>query len=518
MSLIMKMKTKFKMIFKIENANSLRFQLLSRTLLLMAVVLIGIGVFQYILMKDFIYQNKAASMQSQVLAIPADKWLQPLFNNQSGTNENIFPQNNGNQNMPSNSFGHPPPENQFGDRPFPFFIPDSTLALIDSSGTFIGLQNSITTNAVPLKLSTEDYREAFQSKLKLDYKVVEESNREEQLVLLQPVQTQNHQFELIQVGVNIKPLNELLFKQLFTFLALALLALLAGILVFIPILRKVLVPLSNMVDTVEQIDAGNLAERFPTEQGQMEIDRLAASFNGMLERLEASFASEKAAKEQMRRFVADASHELRTPLTSIHGFLEVLLRGAVNQPDKLHKSLNSMYAESKRMKKLVQDLLTLAQLERAQNIQLMDHELDELFREMEPQLRILAENRQVSLQLASKAECKIDRDKIKQVILNLFQNAVQHTDPDDGSISLNLINVSDGVELTVKDNGPGIAAEHLAHLFERFYRSDSSRTRKYGGAGLGLAISKSIIDLHGGLIWVESTQGIGSTFYLKLPR
>ena len=141
MSLIMKMKTKFKMIFKIENANSLRFQLLSRTLLLMAVVLIGIGVFQYILMKDFIYQNKAASMQSQVLAIPADKWLQPLFNNQSGTNENIFPQNNGNQNMPSNSFGHTPPENQFGDRPFPFFIPDSTLALIDSSGTFIGLQN-----------------------------------------------------------------------------------------------------------------------------------------------------------------------------------------------------------------------------------------------------------------------------------------------------------------------------------------------------------------------------------------
>jgi two-component system OmpR family sensor kinase len=288
-------------------------------------------------------------------------------------------------------------------------------------------------------------------------------------------------------------------------------------LAFIPVLRKTLVPLSKMVDTVEQIDAGNLAERLPVEQGQLEIDRLAVSFNGMLERLESSFEAEKEAKEQMRRFVADASHELRTPLTSIHGFIEVLLRGAMDQPDKLHKALNSMYAESERMKKLVQNLLLLAKLDRSPMIQLSEGDLDGIIKEMAPQLRVLAGKRNVSLKLTSNLRCRFDEDKMKQVLLNLFHNAVQHTDPEKGDIQLSLDKVADGVELTVRDNGPGISEEHFPYLFDRFYRSDPSRSRKYGGTGLGLAITKSIVELHGGTIRVESAEGEGSVFHVGLP-
>ena len=337
------------------------------------------------------------------------------------------------------------------------------------------------------------------------------------MLVLQPIQTRGPSVGVIQVSVSTKPLQDMLIQQLIIFLSLSLLALIGGMLAFIPVLRKTLVPLSKIVETVEQIDAGNLAERLPAEQGQMEIDRLAISFNGMLERLESSFEAEKEAKEQMRRFVADASHELRTPLTSIHGFLEVLLRGAMNQPDKLHKSLKSMYAESERMKKLVQDLLLLAKLDRSPINQLSEGELDGVIKEMAPQLRLLAGNRKVSLRLTSDLRCRFDKDKMKQVLLNLFHNAVQYTDPEKGDIQLSLDKVADGVELTVRDNGSGIPEEHLPYLFDRFYRSDPSRTRKYGGAGLGLAITKSIVELHGGTIRVESVEEEGTVFYVWLP-
>ena len=185
---------------------------------------------------------------------------------------------------------------------------------------------------------------------------------------------------------------------------------------------------------------------------------------------------------------------------------------------KLDKSLKSMYAESERMKKLVQDLLLLAKLDRSPLIQLNEGELDGIIKEMAPQLRVLAGNRKVSLRLASNLRCRFDEDKMKQVLLNLFHNAVQHTDSEKGSILLSLeTGAIGGVELTVRDNGSGITAEHLPYLFDRFYRSDSSRTRKYGGSGLGLSITKSIVELHGGRIRVESVAGEVTSFYVWLP-
>ncbi|MDR3585118.1 MAG: ATP-binding protein [Desulfosporosinus sp.] len=485
--------------------NSLRFQLLSRSLLLMAVLLIVIGLFQYVFMQGFIYQNQAKSIQGQIQSVPPDAWQQ-MASNSSANIPDKNSANGSNKNV----------ENGFNHGPF-FFIPDSTIAFIDGEGNFTVLSNSPTNVGTPPKLAEQDYQDAMNSNHRTTYKVVNQIGGAEQLIVLQPIQTRGPSGGVIQVSISTKPLQSMLIQQLITFLSLSLLALIGGMLAFIPVLRKTLVPLSKIVETVEQIDAGNLAERLPAEQGQMEIDRLAVSFNGMLERLESSFEAEKEAKEQMRRFVADASHELRTPLTSIHGFLEVLLRGAMNQPDKLHKSLKSMYAESERMKKLVQDLLLLAKLDRSPINQLTEGELDGIIKEMAPQLRLLAGNRKVSLRLTSNLRCQFDEDKMKQVLLNLFHNAVQYTDPEKGDIQLSLDKVADGVELTVRDNGSGIPEEHLPYLFDRFYRSDPSRARKYGGAGLGLAITKSIVELHGGTIRVKSVEGEGTVFYVWLP-
>ncbi len=476
--------------------NSLSFQLLSRSLLIIALLLMIIGFFQYIFMREFIYQNRALSIQSQILSIPPDTWEQVV-----GGGVNVSGPNG--PNGPNRS-------------PF-FFMPDATIAFIDREENFSLISNSPWNPGTPPKLAEQDYKAALHSKRKLNYKILSETFGNEQLIVLQSIETRGQWGGVIQVSIGTKPLREVLMRQLVIFLALSIVALIGGLLAFIPVLRKTLVPLSNMVEKVKRIDSGNLAERFPAEQGQVEIDRLALSFNGMLERLESSFEAEKEAKEQMRRFVADASHELRTPLTSIHGFLEVLLRGAVNQPDKLHRSLKSMYTESERMKKLVQDLLLLAKLDRSPNIQLIEKELDSMIKEMAPQFRLLAGNRKVCLRLASNTKSRFDEDKMKQVLLNLFHNAVQHTDPEKGQIEISLDSADNGVELAVKDNGSGIPGEHLNHVFERFYRSDSSRTRKYGGAGLGLSITKTIVELHGGTISADSREGEGTVFYVWLP-
>jgi signal transduction histidine kinase len=276
-------------------------------------------------------------------------------------------------------------------------------------------------------------------------------------------------------------------------------------------------PLFDIVDTAEQIDAGNLARRFPARQGQMEIDRLAESFNKMLERLETSFTLERETKEQMRRFIADASHELRTPLTSISGFLEVLLRGAANDPEQLYQALRSMYDEAERLKKLVDDLLFLTKLEQKPRAEFKEGYLDVLLREMEPQLRILAGSRKLAIDIEEQVKCSFDKDRIKQVILNLFHNAIQFTDPKKGRIRIALTRNNNDAQISFQDNGPGISNKHLPNIFNRFYRSDSSRTRKKGGSGLGLTIAKSITDLHGGSITVTSKKGEGSTFHVRLP-
>ncbi|MEA4924205.1 MAG: HAMP domain-containing sensor histidine kinase [Syntrophomonadaceae bacterium] len=467
--------------------DSIRVQLLSRSLLILAALLILIGVLQYFFMKDVIYWNKASSLQSQAMSISPLVWehLNNSPNGESGNNKGFI------------------------------FIPGANLAFIDTKGNFTVLANG-PGEASPPQLDTEQYTDWLSSQPRSRY-MVSNKGGGEQLVVLQPIMDGGTRLGLAQISTPTAPLKELLIRQLLTFFLLALAALIFGILGFLPVLKRTLVPLSNMVDTAAQIDAGNLDTRFPTRQGQMEIDHLAESFNGMLERLEASFEAEKETQEQMRRFIADASHELRTPLTSIHGFLEVLLRGAANQPDQLDKALKSMHSESLRLNKLVHDLLLLSKLDRSPHVELQVGSLDTVVKAMEPQLNILAHNRRLILAVAPGLQCRFNTDQMKQVILNLFHNAVQHTEPDQGQIQISVSDQNHGVLLAVRDNGPGISAGNLPYVFDRFYRSDSSRTRKYGGAGLGLSITKAIVDAHGGTIRVVSKEGEGSEFQVWLP-
>lgn len=507
----MKRKGRFTDLFM---TGSLKFQLLSRTLLVMSALLLLIGVFQYVVMQRYMYQNKAETVRNQLAALPPNMWQR--FGIGDGQNPVITKQETNRDNRP----------NYGGDLKDPdrIFVSELSIALIDSQGNY-KLISSPFEEPTP-QLDKEEYLTLMSKKMKLTHRIIKDASGNEQLVVF-------HQTGgidrgggpgggpgvqgLIQASASVSPIRDVLLQQLLTFIFLSLLAMVVGLLGFLPVLRRTLVPLSNMVSTVRQIDSGNLNERFPEHQGQVEMDQLAHSFNGMLERLEISFEAEKEAKEQMRRFVADASHELRTPLTSIHGFLEVLLRGAYQQPEQLLKALKSMHGESVRIKKLVEDLLMLARLDRTPSAQKSEGVLNELLHEMEPQLRLLAGDRTVTFKLAPQTRYVYDPDKIKQVVLNLFHNAIQHTHPLTGKVDLALERTAAGIEIAVHDNGEGIAPEHLPHLFDRFYRIDSSRARRSGGAGLGLSITNSLVELHGGTIEVSSIVGEGSTFKVLLP-
>lgn len=400
---------------------------------------------------------------------------------------------------------------------------DMSLALIDQNGNFKDLLGKTSIQAP--QLSKKEYKtlaDSFSNHLNQDYEVKSNAKGVEQLIVFKPADGMHGgppdpSAGILQLGTSTAPLKHVLLQQLFTFVILSALALAAGLGIYLRVLKQTLVPLSKIVGAVKKTNAGNLADRLPARQGQEEIDRLSDSFNAMLERLEKSFDHERETKEQMRRFIADASHELRTPLTSINGFLEVLIRGAANRPDQLYKALNSMHGESKRIIKLVEDLLFLTKLDQAPDLQVSKTSLAKVIREMEPQLTVLAGNRTVHFDLAEGLLGFYDQDKMKQVILNLFNNAVQHTDPLSGVINVALAASDRYAQFSVQDNGPGISKESLPFIFDRFYRADVSRARRSGGAGLGLAITKSIVEAHRGRIEVESQVGNGTTFRVYLP-
>jgi len=288
--------------------------------------------------------------------------------------------------------------------------------------------------------------------------------------------------------------------------AVTLAALGVGVLV-----RRGLRPLDAMAVEVEGIAAHDLNRRLALRAPPVEVARLARAFDAMLARLHASFATQ-------RRFVGDAAHELRTPLAAIRGRGDVLLLDPALDAET-REGVALMRDEAARMGRLVANLLLLARGDEARAIDRRPIELDVLLLEAARQARVPSAARGVTVALGHEDQviARGDADLLKQLLLNLVDNAVAYTPPG-GRVELALD--VDGVwaRLSVRDTGPGIPAADLERIFERFYRLDEARTRRSGGAGLGLAIARWIAEAHGGHIAVESTVGRGSVFTLVLPH
>jgi heavy metal sensor kinase len=268
-----------------------------------------------------------------------------------------------------------------------------------------------------------------------------------------------------------------------------------------------------MAEQARLITAERLTERLPVDNPGDELGRLATVFNQTLMRLESSF-------QQMRRFTADASHELRTPLTAMRSVGEIGLRGR-RDPYAYREVIGSMLEEVDRLSLLVDRLLTLSRADSGESILSRERvDLCELAEEVTMQLAVLAEEKQQSLtvEAGSPSHCIGDRMVLRQALLNLVDNAIKYS-PDGGRIVVKVSTSGEGMAvLDVSDTGPGIPSDLRPRVFDRFYRADRSRSRENGGGtGLGLSIARWAVEVNGGQLTLESSEGPGATFRITLP-
>jgi len=330
-------------------------------------------------------------------------------------------------------------------------------------------------------------------------------------VLTVPLHTDGTPIGVLQAGTSLTIIDALRNEIVRYLVVLSIIGIILAGMFGLVTGQRALTPLATVTDTALQITrADDLSRRIPT-RGIVddEVGKLITAFNDTMGRLEKLFATQ-------RRFVADIGHELRTPLTVIRGNIDLMRRVGIEDEQSLH----SIELEVDRLARLVEDLLILAQAESGKLP--MDRrrvELDTLLLEVFSQAHVLAGER-VQMEIGQIDQVLIcgDRDRLKQVVLNLVANAIKYTS-EGGKVIVRLSKATGMAELVVKDTGTGIPAEDLPHVFERFYRGDKSRTRSKDGAGfgLGLSIAYWIVRNHGGEIEVKSKLNRGSTFTVRLP-
>jgi signal transduction histidine kinase len=293
-------------------------------------------------------------------------------------------------------------------------------------------------------------------------------------------------------------------------------AIIVALLLGIFLTRQITRPLRALNTGAKHISEGDLSHRVKIHSRD-EIGQVAESFNNMAFKLENS-------EQSRRQLVSDVAHELRTPLTIIQGTVDGI-EDEVFLPDKEH--LDSIKEQTTLLTHLVNDLRDLSLAESGQlKLELQPTNMVELVQRKLSQFQFSAQKKNIRLNLGDfpkLPEIKIDSKRIEQVLGNLLSNAIRHT-PEDGQITISLRMApsedkarKNDLIIAIADTGEGIAAEHLPHLFDRFYRVETSRSRSDGGVGLGLSIVKQMVQAHGGHVWAESQLGHGSTFYVALP-
>ncbi|MDP2952806.1 MAG: ATP-binding protein, partial [Chloroflexota bacterium] len=277
--------------------------------------------------------------------------------------------------------------------------------------------------------------------------------------------------------------------------------------------HQIVSPVRRLRRAAQRVASGDFSQRVPVSSGD-EIGELATSFNAMAETLARN-------EEQRRHLMADIAHELRTPLTVLQGNLEAMQDGVIAaSPEKLA----TLHQEAQLLSRLVDDLGTLSLAEEGQlKLNLAPTDLGKLIQSVVAGIETSAEEKGISVKLDIAPDVPpalADGDRIAQLLRNLLSNALRYTHQG-GSITVSLKPAQalpqGGLEVIVTDTGEGIPPQALPHIFDRFYRVDSSRSRATGGAGIGLAVVKGLVETQGGQVWAESTPGQGSAFHFTMP-
>ncbi|MHB8136293.1 MAG: sensor histidine kinase [Anaerolineaceae bacterium] len=295
-----------------------------------------------------------------------------------------------------------------------------------------------------------------------------------------------------------------------------LIALLAAVVASFLISRQVVEPIQRLMRLSRKIAAGEYEERLQisgnVQENQLdELDQLALSFNQMADKLEKT-------ESVRRQLIGDVTHELRTPLSAIKGYMEGLIDGVISATPETY---NQVYAEADRLQRLVNDLQELSRVEagayqlKIESVvptTLIETVVNHFNRQFDEKGIILKKSIEPNL-----LNVAVDKDRIVQVLTNLIGNALQYT-PTGGIVTISVSSAKEEVFFTITDTGIGISPEHLPMVFNRFYRTDKSRTRASGGSGIGLTIAQALVIAHQGRIWVESAgEGKGTSIYFTLP-
>ena len=277
------------------------------------------------------------------------------------------------------------------------------------------------------------------------------------------------------------------------------------------LMRRSLQPVDEITERAEGITSTNLSERLPVIRTGDELERLSTALNRMIGRLDDAF-------QHINRFSADASHELRTPLTILQLELEGIVHNS-NLSGSLEDQIGSALEETHRMSRIVESLLTISRLDVGEvKLDKLRLDLSDLAASTAGEMRVLAQEKSIAVRTSIEDGIYVDGDRthLQQVVVNLIDNAIKYTQ-ECGTIEVRVQSEGNNAVLEVSDNGVGIPACAISHVFERFYRADKARSRASGGAGLGLSIVKAICTAHGAEIGVSSEEGRGSCFRVEVP-
>ena len=307
-----------------------------------------------------------------------------------------------------------------------------------------------------------------------------------------------------------------------TLVCLMLVIVLTAMVLVIWLYRSIIKPLSVLRMATQNIREGNL-DFTVSGHNDDELGQLCLDFENMRVRLKEQIETRMKYEQDTIDLISNISHDLKTPLTAIKGYTEGILDGVADTDDKRSKYLKTIYTKAVDMQSLVDELSEYTKLD--SNIipyNFKNVNVNSFFADCVDELSLDTEVKNISLSYKGNVPDEVtviaDAEQLRRVINNIIGNSVKYMDKQEGHIEIRTVDDADFVRVEIEDNAAGIAAEDLPHIFERFYRADSSRGTKKGGTGLGLAISKKIIEDHGGTIGVESNIGEGTTFSFTVPK
>ncbi|WP_181909112.1 cell wall metabolism sensor histidine kinase WalK [Paenibacillus sp. VMFN-D1] len=321
----------------------------------------------------------------------------------------------------------------------------------------------------------------------------------------------------VKYTVLIDGANRVNFMFVLGFLGLAFV--LCALILARVIARRILLPLKELNAAAEQIMNGNLDFEVQNRSHD-EMGRFSSAFDAMRIRLKESLDQQAANERSRNELIASISHDLRTPITSIRGYVEGLQDGIARDEKRMDKYLAVIRNKTDQLDRMIEDLFQFAQLESghlAMDLREMDSR--ELLETSVAPFEVELQNGSVLFTVVRpfpSAPVAVDAGRMMQVFENMIENA-KHYAGNGTEITISATDEGERIRIAVKDNGMGISPEDIPYLFERFYRGEKSRSRTYGGAGLGLAICKQIVEAHGGHIGVLSSPGTGTEFYFTLP-